>query len=118
MPTKSVIPKALSKGEEMLALHLKAYGFFPEREYCFAEGIGRQWRFDFCFPKEMVAIEVEGGTKFGKSRHSRGKGYENDLEKYNCATRMGWRVYRYTTDMVKRGTAINDLLTVIFSEDL
>ena len=57
---KSVIPKALSPGEELFAMHLKAHDFNPEREYKFYEG--RKWRFDFAFPSAMVAIEIEGGT--------------------------------------------------------
>lgn len=116
MPSK--VPAALSKGEETFALQCRVYHFTPVREFKFAEGIGRKWAFDFAFPEEMVAIECEGGTRFGMSRHSRGDGYENDLEKYNCATRLGWRVYRYTTEMIMRGEAINDLQSVIFQQDL
>lgn len=104
-----MIPKALSHGEEAFALHCRAHGFTPEREYRFCEG--RKWAFDFAFPESMVAIEIEGGTKFGKSRHSQGRGFEGDCVKYNAATRLGWKVYRYTTEMVAAGTAINDLLT-------
>jgi hypothetical protein len=66
----------------------------------------------------MTAIEIEGGTAFGKSRHSRGQGFVNDCTKYNAATRLGWKVYRYTTDMVMTGTAINDLLSVIHEGEL
>lgn len=112
----SKIPKALSVGEETFALQCKAYGFTPKREYKFFAG--RKWAFDFAFPESKVAIEIEGGTRFGKSRHSRGKGFEKDCEKYNTATSLGWKVYRYTTAMVTRGDAIRDLMTVIFEEDL
>ena len=112
----SKIPKEKSLGEETFALHCQAYKFTPEREYRFAEG--RKWAFDFAFPEQMVAIEIEGGTASGKSRHSRGEGFEKDCEKYNAATRLGWKVYRYTTAMVVRGDAIDGLLTVIFQEDL
>jgi hypothetical protein len=111
-------PPALSKGEETFALQCRVYHFTPVREYKFAEGIGRKWAFDFAFPDEMVAIEIEGGTSYGKSRHSRGIGFEGDCEKYNCATRLGWKIYRYTTEMVTRGDAINELLSCIFQEDL
>jgi hypothetical protein len=112
----SRVPSALSVGEETFAFQCQAWKFTPDREYRFCEG--RKWAFDFAFPKEMVAIEIEGGTKFGKSRHSRGSGFEGDCEKYNTATRLGWKVYRYSTAMVTRGVAINDLLSVIFQEDL
>ena len=107
----SKIPKKLSVGEETLALHCRARGLEPEREYKFAEG--RQWAFDFAWPEKMIAVEVEGGTKFGQSRHSKGKGFVDDCHKYNAATRLGWKVYRYTTEMVDRGDAINDILEMM-----
>lgn len=108
------IPQPLSAGEETFALHCKAHGFTPEREFKFCNG--RKWAFDFAFPESKVAIEIEGGTRFGKSRHSRGQGFVNDCEKYNAATRLGWKVYRYSTEMVMLGTAINDLLSMISGE--
>jgi hypothetical protein len=101
------LPKKLSPGEETFALHCKAHGFTPEREYRFCEG--RRWKFDFAFPENMVAVEIEGGIWSG-GRHTRGAGYTKDLEKYNTAARLGWKVYRYTTEMVTAGTAIGDLL--------
>lgn len=110
------IPQPLSAGEETFALRCKAHNFTPEREYRFYEG--RKWAFDFAFPESMVAIEIEGGTRFGKSRHSRGQGFMNDCAKYNTATRLGWKVYRYSTEMVMRGTAINDLLSMISREEV
>ena len=112
VPEMGVIPKALSVGEETFALQCKAYGFTPEREFRFCPN--RKWAFDFAFPGQKVAIEIEGGTRFGRSRHSRGDGFEGDCVKYNMATRLGWKVYRYSTEMVKRGDAIDDLRVVIF----
>lgn len=53
----------------------------------------RKWRFDFCIPKLMIAIEIEGGI-WGYGGHSRGKGFVEDMEKYNEATAMGWRILR------------------------
>ena len=61
----------------------------------------------------MIAVEIEGGTKFGQSRHSKGKGFVDDCHKYNAATRLGWKVYRYTTEMVERGDAINGILEMM-----
>jgi hypothetical protein len=49
--------------ERTLELLLKAHNITGyEREYAFAQDIGRLWRFDFAWPKERVAVEVEGGT--------------------------------------------------------
>ena len=93
----------LSQGEETLAFQLKALKLpIPEREYRFAKP--RRWRFDFAWPDRMLACEVEGGTWSG-GRHGRGKGMEDDCEKYNEALCLGWRVLRVTTEQVTSGKA-------------
>ncbi len=72
----------------------------------------RKWRFDWAWPDQKIALEIEGGTHNG-GRHVRGKGYEEDVRKYNAATLMGWKVYRATTGMAPE---ICDLLTAAFQE--
>lgn len=99
-----------SRGEETLMMHFKAHKLTPEREFRFHDT--RRWRFDFAFPDRKLAVEVEGGT-YTNGRHTRGSGYEKDLEKYNTAARLGWTVLRYTTGQVIKGTAINEVLEVI-----
>ena len=44
----------------------------------------------------MIAVEIEGGVWIG-GRHTRGKGFLRDIEKYNEAAAMGWRVFRCDT---------------------
>jgi hypothetical protein len=63
----------------------------PAEEYRF-HGT-RKWRFDFAWPSHKLALEVEGGTFVG-GRHTRGSGFAKDLEKYNTAAAMGWRLIR------------------------
>lgn len=65
----------------------------------------RKFRFDFCWPERMLALEVEGGTWSG-GRHTRGAGYEADCVKYSEAALLGWRVLRVTTRMVRDGRAL------------
>ena len=55
----------------------------------------RKWRFDYAIVDKMVAVEVEGGVHSG-GRHTRGVGFINDMEKYNEATVLGWRLIRVT----------------------
>ena len=55
----------------------------------------RKWRFDFCWIMSKVALEVEGGV-WTKGRHTRGSGFLKDVEKYNEAVRMGWKLFRCT----------------------
>lgn len=62
----------------------------------------RKWRFDFAIPSAKLAVEIEGGTWSG-GRHTRGSGYQADLEKYNTALAMGWKVFRFSTHDVLHG---------------
>lgn len=55
----------------------------------------RKWRFDYAIPERMIALEVEGGVHTA-GRHIRPIGFLNDMEKYNAAGMMGWRVLRCT----------------------
>ena len=57
----------------------------------------RKWRFDFANPVLKIAIEQEGGVWIS-GRHNRGKGFLNDMEKYNQAVILGWKVLRYPPD--------------------
>jgi len=103
-----------SEGEELFAMHCKAMKApEPKREYPFAHP--RRWRFDFAWPSLMLALEVEGGI-WTKGRHSRGSGMEADMEKYNHAARLGWRVLRYSTGMVESGQAISEVLEILKGE--
>ena len=57
--------------------------------------VTRKWRFDYAHLKLRIAVEIEGGV-WSEGRHLRGKGFINDMEKYNKATILGWKVLRYT----------------------
>jgi len=105
------MPRIPTAPSVTFALHCRAMRLGPVREYEFVEG--RKWRFDFAWPDQMIGVEIEGGTAFGKSRHSRGQGFVNDCSKYNAAARLGWRVFRYTTEMVAAGTAIDEVKALL-----
>ena len=77
------------------------YKFYPDR----------RWRFDYAFPKQKIAIEQEGGAWSG-GRHTRGKGFINDMEKYNKAVILGWRILRYTPEQMSC-EAIADLKVLL-----
>lgn len=55
----------------------------------------RKWRADYAIPSESLLIEIEGGV-WTRGRHTRGKGYIKDLEKYNAAVLLGYLLLRYT----------------------
>ena len=87
-----------------------------EREYRFAAhhvGIGsgvrerlkaaglRDWRFDFAFPAQKVACEINGGI-YNKGRHVRTKGYMDDCEKLRDAAKLGWRVLTFPGPVLEK----------------
>ena len=91
--------KYLDKSDMFLHVWQMIAGGKPEpwREFKFHPL--RQYRFDFCFQLEMLAIEIDGGqwTKFG-GRHAR----DTDRVKMNLAAELGWRVLHYSPDMLTK----------------
>jgi very-short-patch-repair endonuclease len=70
----------------------------PEREYLFNAPHTRH-RFDFAWPQRKVAVEVDGGTWLrGGGRHNA----DSDRNKLNIAASLGYRVLRFSGDMLTR----------------
>lgn len=89
----------------VLETHLRELGLAFEPEYRFHNK--RLWRFDYrikAIEDGCVAIEIEGGI-WNRGRHTRGKGFQGDLDKYNAASAEGWRVFRFSTEDVLTGRA-------------
>ena len=84
---------------------VKEYKFHPTRK----------WRFDYAIPEYKIALEVEGGV-WTRGRHTSPKGFLNDIEKYNTATLMGWRVFRTTPDDLYKSAIINLVKCAISGE--
>ena len=72
----------------------------PIAEYRFHKV--RKWRFDYAWLDQRVAVEIEGGI-WNRGAHVRGGHYLSDMEKYNEATKMGWRIFRFTPQQLKKG---------------
>jgi len=72
----------------------------PDPHYAYHFHPSRKWEFDFAWPDQKLAVEIEGGIWI-RGRHNRGAGYEQDCEKYNQAVLLGWRVLRFTPEMVE-----------------
>lgn len=81
---------------------VKEYKFHPTR----------RWRFDYAIPEHKIALEVEGGVWTG-GRHTSPKGFLNDMEKYNTATLMGWRVFRTIPDELHTNATLQMLRTAM-----
>lgn len=91
---------------------MKAEGFTPDAEYKFHDK--RKWRFDFAFPHYKLAIEVEGGV-WSNGRHTRGSGFVKDMEKYNAATELGWRILRYTPANLYNAETIEQIKNCLYN---
>jgi hypothetical protein len=106
---------------------LKAAGLpTPVAEYRFHPT--RKFRYDYAWPVNLVcrseagnefeAIEVnmplaleQEGAVWVQGRHTRGSGFVKDMEKYNEAAALGWRILRVqpnqlcakeTMDLIRR----------------
>lgn len=98
---------AVSYAEEEFLQQLRLAGLpEPAREFLFAKSIKRRWRADFAYPAMMLLIEIEGGV-YSRGRHTRGAGFTKDCQKYNAAALLGFKVLRFTPQMVKSGEALN-----------
>lgn len=86
------------------------YGLKPEPEFRFHRT--RRWRFDFCWPDKKIAVEIEGAVWI-QGRHTRGSGFVKDMEKYNEAGKLGWRIFRFTPQDLKKGLAQSFMLEVL-----
>ena len=99
-----------SAPEALFSLHCRVAGVAVVAEYQFHPK--RRWRADFAIPIRMILIEIEGGI-WQKSRHTTGTGFTADCEKYINAALLGYRLFRFTPDMVKSGEAVKMIVEAI-----
>lgn len=78
-----------------LACPVPEYRFHPTR----------RWRWDWAWPEDKLAVEVNGGAWVG-GRHTRGAGYARDLEKWSAGAALGWRIIHVTPRQFARGDAL------------
>lgn len=104
---KISIPKEIGPYKLHIISVLKKSGLKFSDEFKFSPE--RNFRFDWALPDLMVAVEYEGIIS-EKSGHTSLTGYNKDVIKYNLATKLGWKVMRYTAlNYLDIETDINDL---------
>ncbi len=110
------VPKAPSAIEEALALQLRIEQIpDPVREFKFCPN--RRWRADFAwvYPIRLL-VECEGGIWSG-GRHVASSGFLNDMEKYNHATMLGYRLLRFDMNWIRSGKAVEMIKTLLSQEE-
>lgn len=108
---KPKLPKRRSALEGEFEWQLLASGMIWTTEYRFDPK--RKWRCDFFIQTDLgqqpIIVEIEGGIKETKrgtvafGRHTRGDGFEADIEKYNEISLRGYILLRGTAKHVKSG---------------
>lgn len=97
----------MSDLERAWQTHWRRYtpSYLPEgeRNYRFTE---RKWEFDFAWPGQMVAVDLQGGL-WQQTRTGRGKGHAHpkriseDCTKANDAVTLDWAFFHFTADMLR-----------------
>ncbi len=91
---------------ELLLLQIKAAGLpEPILEYPFAKQLGRRYKSDMCFFSQKLLVEIEGGI-FSRQAHGSITGIKRDIEKYNLAVTLGWKVIRLLPEWIETGYAL------------
>jgi hypothetical protein len=108
----------LTEAQVTLATHLRELGLVPFYERMVRSD--REWRFDVSCPENLLAFEINGGQFTGGHRRgwwSKKEGarrgalglkdtpQEEEHEKINYATLMGWKVLQFTNEYVLDGRA-------------
>ena len=101
--------------EATLALHLRVNNF-PEWETEYKFHPKRRWQFDFAWPEQRIAVEVQGGIHMAKGGHNTAAGITRDCEKGNEAIVTGWKVLHVTREQIENGSAINGLRRLMFEQ--
>ncbi len=76
----------------------------------------RKFRFDYAWPEYKLALEVEGGV-YIQGRHTRGSGFVKDKEKYNIATKLGWRLLRCTPQQLNTPEMLDTIKQCLNTEE-
>lgn len=99
-PTGSTAPSGIPARGFIRAAWLGLGLPVPELEYRFAPP--RRWRFDYAWPVQKVALEIQGGI-FTRGRHTQGAALLKEYEKLNAAAVGGWRVLFITPKEMRNG---------------
>lgn len=88
----------------------------PETEYKFHPI--RRWRLDYAWINQKIGVEIQGGIWI-KGLSGRGGAHSlpsniiRDMEKDNEAQKLGWRIFKFTPQELKKGIAQNFMKSIL-----
>jgi very-short-patch-repair endonuclease len=104
-------PRARSAGEAELELRLEEAGITGWRtEYEFSPH-GRRWKLDFAWPRERLAVEVDGSVHRIKGRFAR------DFDKHNALVLAEWALLRFSAKHIATGKATETIRAALALRD-
>lgn len=104
----------MSKLNDGFAFQLTASQINHKREYLAIPG--RRFRYDFYITYGWggrLLVELQGGVYQYKPSHASAGGIRRDAEKSNLATLHGYKLLKFTSDMVASGEALRMVEEVI-----
>ena len=110
--TKRASTANRSQYEILLDYHVELGGLLlcSEVDYHFHDT--REWNFDRAWPSLRIAYEVDGGNHMAVISKRTGRAVaigrhtqSEDYTKLKEAVKLGWRVFRFTPEMIKSGEA-------------
>ena len=109
-----------SKYEVELTTQLMLGGLCDGSEIDYRFDADREWTFDRAWPEVKIALEVDGGNRMARINQRTGQPFavgrhtqSADYTKLNAATAQGWRVFRFTPEMIRSGEAFGTMQDVL-----
>lgn len=94
-----------SRAEATFALFVRA-AKLPGHERNYRFWAGRRFEFDFAWPIQRVAVEIQGTIRSGQGDHQTQEGMMRDFIKHNQAILDGWLLLLVTQQQVHNGYAL------------
>jgi hypothetical protein len=97
-------PSAGDNARQAILMRLALAHGLPEPWFEYQFHTERRWRFDLCWLRGRIALEIQGGI-FSGGRHVQGAALLDEMEKLNEAAILGWRVLFCTPQQLESGAA-------------
>tara|TARA_Y100000310_G_C20309679_1_gene635642 strand:+ start:221 stop:673 length:453 start_codon:yes stop_codon:yes gene_type:complete len=85
---------------------------------CNGKGVLPNYRMDFYWPKNRLAVEVQGGIHLkGKSGHSSGKGIQRDIRKLQLCALENVKLVQVSSADIESGIAFKIIIKLLSQKE-